>query len=156
MRKAHVSLIVTLSLLAVSAMAEEYTHQESGLTFNLPRGWQTGQDGDVLTVISPDQTVAMLFMVTDIDRSDDLVEAVTTEVESLQDVQLTSEPVIQRVNGLIQVHAEGIGTCESGEICNWDLTLVTGASKNLLVVALGDIEGHQTAINRVYTSITAD
>ncbi|HEX5746635.1 MAG TPA: hypothetical protein VFZ09_10340 [Archangium sp.] len=153
MRKAHVLLLVTLSLLAAPALAEEIIHPESGLKFVLPRGWTYSQDGDALIATNLNGTVSMIFLVTDIDSSADLLDAISQELgDSIQDAQLTNQPVSQQSHGLTLVHAEGIGIC-GGEACDWDLTLVTGGRKNLFMVAIGDIATNESAIHRVYDSI---
>jgi hypothetical protein len=155
MRKARALLLITLSLLAAPALAEEISHLESGLKFTLPRGWATSQEGDVLIATNPNGTIYMVFMVTDIARSEELLGAIAEGMGgAIQDAQLTNEPVSRQIHDLTQIHAEGIGTC-GGEACDWDLTLVTGSPtrKNLFVVAIGDITTNEQVIERVYDSI---
>ncbi|MGE6759824.1 hypothetical protein ACQKGO_17540 [Corallococcus interemptor] len=104
------------------ALAGDIVHRETGLTFTLPASWSPAQDGDVLIATSPDRQLSMVFMVTDIRSTEDLVADVTREMGGqLRDARLLSEPEARRVNNLIQTHAEGTGTCSDGTTCDWDL-----------------------------------
>lgn len=153
MRNAFVPLIATLCLFAAPVFAEELTHVESGLQFNVPRGWTHKQDGDTLIALNPDETVALVFAVTDISDSKEVVDRVTGKMDqTIQDAQVTRRPTISEVNDLKQLHAEGTGTCE-GQLCNWDFTLVVGGKQNLLVVGLGDLDAHEAEVHAVYRSI---
>lgn len=155
MRKTYVPLIATLCLFAAPVLAEQLTHFESGLQFNVPRGWTQEQKGDRLLALSPDESTVLIFAVTDISESDEVVDQVAESLdESIQNAEITRRLSIREVNDLKQIQAQGTGTCE-GELCNWDFTLVVGARKNLLVVALGDIDKHEADINGVYRSIQA-
>ncbi|WP_375745223.1 hypothetical protein NR800_10740 [Corallococcus interemptor] len=157
MRRFFVPMLLMLSLLAAPELAGDVVHQETGLTFSLPESWSAGQDGDVLIATSPDQKLSMVFMVTDIRATEDLVADVTREMGGkLRDVVLLSEPEARRVNNLIQTHAEGTGTCSNGTTCDWDLTLVSGARRNLLVMTLGDLTSREATVHEVYESIRTE
>lgn len=154
MRRFPVPLLLMLSLLAAPALAGDVVHKETGLTFTLPTSWSASQDGDVLIASSPDRQLSMVFMVTDIRSTEDLVADVTREMGGqLRDVRLLSEPEARRVNDLMQTHAEGTGICSDGTTCDWDLALVSGAQRNLLVVTLGNLTPEEAAVHEVYASI---
>lgn len=153
MRKAYVPLLATLCLFAAPVLAEELTHFESGLQFNVPRGWTQAQEENTLVAVSPDESTLLIFAVTDISESDEVVDRVAESMdENIQNAEVTRRPTLRKINDLKQIQAKGTGTCE-GELCNWDFTLVVGARKNLLVLALGDIDKHEADIYGVYRSI---
>ncbi|MBN8227849.1 hypothetical protein JYK02_10030 [Corallococcus macrosporus] len=154
MRRFLVSLLLMPGLLAAPAFAGDIVHRETGLTIALPESWSAAQDGDVLIATGPGAQLSMVFMVTDIRSTGDLVADVTREMGGqLRDARLTSEPEARRVNTLMQTHAEGVGTCSDGTTCDWDLALVSGARRNLLVVTVGDLTPEEATVHEVYASI---
>ncbi|AKJ02227.1 hypothetical protein ATI61_108383 [Archangium gephyra] len=156
MRRAYAPLIATLCLFAAPVLAEQFTDTQSGLQFDIPRGWTHKLDGNTLTALSPDETAMLLFFVTDISESDEVVDRVAESMDQvIQNAQVTRRLTIREVNDLKQIQAKGTGTCEE-DLCNWDFTLVVGARRNLLVVALGDVDKHEAEIHGVYRSIQND
>jgi hypothetical protein len=153
MRNASIPLLATLCLFAAPVLAEPVTLEESGLQFNVPRGWSQEKDGNTLTAFSPDRSTALIFIVTDSSVSDELVDGLSEVVTNeLQNVNITQKATFKPVNNLNQAQVKGTGTIE-GKLSNWDFTLVTGGKKNLHVLAVGDTDQHHTELNWVYRSI---
>lgn len=149
----YLSLVAALCLVAGNARAEEMEHEESGLQFTLPDGWTHEQQEDMLIATSPDEGVEVAFIVSEADTTEELMDVITSELdEVIKGAKTTKDVTEEKVNNLTQIYAEGTGQCE-GEPCDWDLTLVVGAKKNLIVLAVGEIDANQKAITRLYNSI---
>lgn len=134
-------------------MQEVFTHQQSGLNFELPAGWTYTQVGDHFEATSPNEDVTLLFFVgneTEAEAAAD--EAAETLDEIFSNVNITLGPEIAEVNGLTQVYLEGDGTME-GVRMDWDLTIVCGNRKAMVIVGLGDIEGMQRVVDGIYASV---
>lgn len=129
------------------------THAESGLQFTLPEGWKQSQDGNALAAENADGSIVMLFLVTDQKDVKEVSEGIGSIVdETLDKVEVTEDPKEEEINGLTQVWAEGTGEYK-GEAQDWDISVVVGAKKPMVVLAMGKIGDNEDEINGVYNSI---
>lgn len=132
---------------------EVFTHQQSGLNFELPAGWTYTQVGDHFEATSPNEDVTLLFFVgneTEAEAAAD--EAAEVLDELFSNVNITLGPEIEEVNGLVQIYLEGDGYMDDIQM-DWDLTIACGDRKAMVIVALGDIEGMQRVVDNIYASI---
>jgi len=145
---------VGFSLLVLSSFAQEtFTHEGSGLQFTLPAGWTYTSAGDHFEAASPDEEVYLLFFV---GRDGEAAAAIDAVVEELSGIihnpTISSEYTEEKVNGLTQVYVEGDGLVD-GDRIDWDLSLIEGSRKSMVVVAFGAIEENHSTIQRIYRSI---
>jgi predicted Zn-dependent protease len=154
MRTTWLFALVAAALLGIApaAQAEVFTHAAAGLQFDLPAGWKTNPNGDTLEASAPDGLPVVQF---DVIGESDIEDYVTGWAEgageSLTDFEITSDAVVEEVNGLSQIYSEGTANLE-GHPVQWDLTIVKGGKKVLAVMALGeDLDGK--AIEKIYSSI---
>lgn len=154
-KKANFGLILLVMLLAITAflMATSVTHNETGLMFEIPDDWSFDQEGDQFVATSSDESVFIYFFVGRFEDASLLMDNIADELDGIIDSpEITGEPYEEEINGLAQVYIEGSGYIED-EVIDFDLTLVIGGSKPMLVVALGDIDGFQDTIDMIYNSI---
>ena len=147
---------MTMMLLLTSMFCyqEVFTHYDSGLNFELPAGWTYTQEGDHFEATSPDESVILLFFVENSTDAEIAAEGAAELIDELfKDVDITNGPDYDTVNGLDQAYMEGDGLFE-GEQMDWDLTLVCGRKKSMVIIALGDILSMQKTMDRIYESIS--
>jgi len=146
-------ILVALFALTVFLMATSVTHNETGLMFEIPDDWSFDQDGDQFVATSSDESVFIYFFVGRFEDASLLMDNIADELDGIIDSpEVAEEPYEEEINGLTQVYIEGSGYIED-EVIDFDLTLVIGGSKPMLVVALGDIDGFQDTLDMIYTSI---
>ena len=145
-------LFFAMALSSLSAQ-ESFTHEGSGLTFTLPAGWTYTHEEDHFEASSPDESVALLFFVGHGSEVGAAIDGAVDELSYLmQDPKITTELTEARINGLVQTFVEGDGVMED-VVMDWDLTLIQGSRRSMVIVAIGDIEGNQRAIDGIYQSI---
>ncbi|MCB1043729.1 MAG: hypothetical protein KDC35_12365 [Acidobacteria bacterium] len=148
------SLIIAFLFVPLTLMAQErFTHGPSGFSFELPAGWTYVGEGDHFEASSPDETIHLMFMV---GKPGEVEEAMMDAVHGLDSVMtdsaISTEPTSVEINGVTQYYVEGYGNVDDVRI-DWDLTLCVGSKKNMVIIALGDIDSNQEMINKIYESI---
>ena len=154
MRSKFILTALVFFLVSVAWASVTVTHTETGLQFDLPESWEIEQDGNLLTAASPDQSVILMFYVGKADDAADLLENIADELDGIIDEpEITSDDVEEaEINGLLQVFIEGTGYYGDDEV-DFDLTMVFGGNRTMSIIALGDIDGMQDTIDRIYSSI---
>ncbi|MFC2158309.1 hypothetical protein ACFLT9_10780 [Acidobacteriota bacterium] len=141
-------------LVSMTFAQKTVTHSDSGLKFDLPDDWTTGQEGDSFATSDPDQSVLLIFFVGKAETASALLENIAEELDGvIEEPEITSEEVFEEeINGLLQVYIEGTGIHQGDEV-DFDLTLVVGGPKSMAIIALGDIDGMQDTVDEIYSSI---
>ena len=157
MRKRIVlQLLIVFVLLVVftgSIYAETFTNDKAGVQFDLPGGWKYEYEGDLFMAMSPDESVLLIFYAARKRRANNFMDTMAAELDGIvDDVEFNSEPYEERIHGLTQIYVEGTGFYGREQV-DLDLTMVVGARRSLVIIGLGDIDGKQRKIDRIYSSI---
>ena len=162
--------IVFVCLLALvigtGVRAETLEHPESGLKFDVPKGWEHSTEGDLLLATNPADDVVLIVLVATDETSKDFIDHLTKELDHLvKKPKVTKGPTTEKINNLTQSYVEGTGELldtdkwipkgeKSGQTVDWDVTLVLGGKKPMVVVAFGKLADNQKTIDAVYRSIS--
>ena len=125
----------------MSEEGETLTNADAGVKFTVPKGWKS-EKGESLTVTSPDDGVAVSFVVSSADDLEKAVDAAANEMDKLiKNAKIEQQGKESTVNGLKAVSMNGTGELE-GKPVAWDLSIVV-AKKPLLVISIGAPESIQ-------------
>jgi len=116
-----------------------FTHEGAGVTFDLPAGWTAEPDGDQLTVAPADESIALVFWVTEQGDFDAAAKALGAELaKQVQNLKLDGEPKADTHNGMDHAAVTG-----SGQIDGKDVIFsadILEAKKPLIVLTFGSME----------------
>lgn len=162
MRNCHAAAALVLLCGATTLIAEEFTHEASGLKLTLPKGWTCTEDGEKFTIENGDKTLALVGGVIPKDSAKAIMNDVGEFLESLDgldDVEVVSGPEKETVNNLTQSWYSGTASFtdkESGseaEEVEWDLTIVKGGKGILFLMGLGNLDDNEKVYTRLFESI---
>ena len=135
--------------------ARNYTHKESGITFEVPDGWKAEPDGEQLTVSSPDDSVALVFWVPAESTFDAAVEALDTELaKTIQKMKADGEVKVDTHNGMRHAGQSGTGEIEGKSIL-WSVDMLH-AKKPVIILTFAapeQIEKHAGDYAKLIKSI---
>jgi hypothetical protein len=160
MKSCH-ALVVFFVLTAVTTLgAKEYVHQESGLTFSLPKGWTCTKEGGKITIENGDKSLACVGGVIPQETGKAIfadIKKFVDDLEGLEDAEVTGGPEKETVNGLVQTWYEGTATCLNNagaetEI-EWDMTIVSGGKAVVFFVGMGKLDENEEAYEEFFESI---
>jgi hypothetical protein len=99
---------------ALPAIVDEtFKHEAGGIQFNLPAGWKATPDGELLTVSAPDDSITMIFWVTEADDFDAAADALDEELaKQIKSLKFDGEPKEDKHNGMPHVSVSGSGQVE--------------------------------------------
>jgi hypothetical protein len=130
------------------------TNKDAGVQFTVPKGWKCEEEGGNLTVSSPDDGVAISFVV----ASDSTIDkAIDTAFDELG--KIVKKPKIEReaaevdLNNLKAIITTGTGELE-GQPVGWGLHILLG-KKPLVVIAIGatdSLKKHGAATSALFES----
>ena len=116
--------------------AQKFTHQESGVQFELPKGWNAKPDGEVITVSSPDDSLQVVFWVPDEDSFDAAVKALDKELDkTIKNMKTSGKPTQDTHNGMPHYGETGTGDV-NGVTIMWSVD-VLAAKKPLIILTFG-------------------
>jgi predicted Zn-dependent protease len=119
----------------VAKADELYKHEEGGVQFTIPKGWHVEEDGDLLTVSTPDEELSMFFYIPEDDDFDAAIKGVADALdEYIKNIKFTEEGKQSTHNGMKSYEINGTGEYEGQKVV-WDLT-VLAAKKPLFVVTV--------------------
>jgi hypothetical protein len=129
---------VTNALLADACVtqdeAETYTHQEGGVHFDAPKSWKAKADGDVLTLTTPDSSLAMVFWVAEEEGFDDALKAFDKEIaKTIKHIKPNGKGEEGALNGMPTYIDSGTGEVD-GTTIEWSAILVK-AKKPLIILS---------------------
>jgi hypothetical protein len=123
-------------MLSGPAVAETFSHEEGGIEFDVPEGWDVEVNGEVLTLSIPDGTVVFSFWVPEADTWEDAVDAMFEEMETLiEEADVTHEGESE-LNGMELYEIRGTGKVK-GTPTEWSFSLVI-AKKPIIVLVLSN------------------
>ncbi len=116
-----------------------YTHQEGGIQFASPAGWKEKQDGQYMTLLSPDEELEVDFFVPPNDDFEQATKDVLNDLDKyLKNAKITGEGTEGTHNGMKTYSVQGTGDYE-GKPNVWDLTIL-GAKKPVFVLSIATPE----------------
>jgi predicted Zn-dependent protease len=135
--------------------AKNYTHAESGITFDVPAGWKAEPDGEQLTVSSPDDSVALVFWVPAESTFDAAVEALDAELaKTISKMKADGEVKVDTHNGMRHAGQSGSGEIE-GKSVLWSVDMLQ-AKKPVIILTFAapeQIEKHAADYSKIVKSI---
>lgn len=127
---------------AAQSESKSFTHEGAGVTFDIPAGWTAEPDGEQLTVAPADESIALVFWVTEEDDFDAAAKALGEELaKQIQNLKLDGEPKADTHNGMAHAAVSG-----SGQIDGKDVIFsadILEARKPLIVLTFGSVESLQ-------------
>ncbi len=127
---------------AAQSEGKTYTHAGAGVTFEVPAGWTAEPDGDQLTVAPADESIALVFWVTEQEDFDAAAKALGEELaKQVKNLKLDGEPKSDTHNGMDHAAVTG-----SGQIDGKDVIFsadILEAKKPLIVLTFGSMENLQ-------------
>jgi hypothetical protein len=143
---------------ATAAAAQDgktFTHEGAGVTFIVPAGWTAEPDGNQLTVSPADESVALVFWVTEEEDFDAAAKALGEELaKQIKNLKFDGEPKADKHNGMDHASVTG-----SGQVDGKDILFsadILEAKKPLIVLTLGSLENiqkHATEFAQLVKSI---
>jgi predicted Zn-dependent protease len=127
---------------AAQSEGKTFPHAGAGVTFELPAGWTAEPDGAQLTVSPADESIALVFWVTEEDDFDAAAKALGAELaKQVKNLKLDGEPKADTHNGMAHAAVTGSGQVEGKEVVfSAD---ILEAKKPLIVLTLGSLENLQ-------------
>lgn len=126
----------------IQSEGKTFTHEGAGVTFVVPAGWTAEPDGDQLTVSPADDSIALVFWVTEEEDFDAAAKALGEELaKQIKNLKIDGEPKGDTHNGMD--HAAVTGT---GQIDGKDIVFsadILEAKKPLIVLTFGSMENLQ-------------
>ncbi|HEX8502574.1 MAG TPA: hypothetical protein VF659_18475 [Pyrinomonadaceae bacterium] len=127
---------------AAAQEGKTFTHAGAGVTFELPAGWTAEPDGDQLTVSPADESVALVFWVTEEDDFDAAAKALGAELaKQIKNLKFDGEPKADKHNGMDHAAVSG-----SGQVDGKDILFsadILEAKQPLIVLTMGSSENLQ-------------
>lgn len=160
MKTCHALATFILLTAATAISAKDYTHQESGLRFSLPKGWTCTEEGGKITIENKDKSLACVGGVIPQEAGKAIfadIKKFVDDLEGLEDAEVTGGPEKETVNGLVQTWYEGSATClnnagKETEI-EWDMTIITGGKEVVFFVGMGKLDENEEAYEEFFESI---
>jgi hypothetical protein len=131
-----------------SARADWFVEPKSGLQFELPAGWHSGEEDGSFGAISPDQSVMIMFDPADPRNWKKIEKQISRHVK---DIQVTTAGKESTVNGLTQLFSEGTGVFQR-QVIKWEITIVVGGKVPMSVIAVG-AHPDPGVVKKIYDSI---
>ena len=113
---------------------QPFTHQEGGIQFIAPPSWKAKNEGEALTVATPDDTLSVVFWVPKGDDFKKATEDLQSQLEKvIKNLKVTSPGQETTHNGMKAYTASGTGEVE-GEQIVWEVDILQ-AKKPVFVVS---------------------
>lgn len=139
-----------------SAVADEtFKHEAGGIQFNLPDGWKSKPDGELLTVSAPDDSITMVFWVTEADDFEAATEALDQELTKLiKNLKFDAEPKEGKHNEMPHASVTGSGQVEGQTIAfSADLLMARKPVIILTFASPENFEKHGSSYMKLVKSI---
>jgi predicted Zn-dependent protease len=124
---------------AAQGEVKTYTHEAGGITFDVPPGWKAEPDGAQLTVSPEDDSVGVVFWVTEEEDFEHAAKALGVELgKQVKNLKIDDEPKVNTHNGM--QHAAVTG---SGQVGGHDVLFsadLLQAKKPFIVLTFGSEE----------------
>jgi hypothetical protein len=159
MKHLYPILLIAVACTTVSA-ADVYKHEESGLQFQLPKGWTCTEKDNKLFIANKDKIISCVCGVIPQESAKAIFADINKFVDSLDgldDVEVTDGPEKETVNGLEQTWYEGTASYddENGTTheIEWDMTVISGGKAILFLVGTGALDDNEDEYEAFFESI---
>lgn len=155
--KAIVAAVI-LAALSTAALAQKeggYSHENAGIQFSVPEGWNVEADGDALIVGPASGEVSVMLYVVEADTMVAAAEALDAYLASaLTDLEVTEETSEIKINGLTAFTGSGKGKME-GTPVEYTVMIVLGKKPLMIfgVLETASIEKNSKQVQSFINSI---
>lgn len=135
--------------------ARTFTHEAGGIQFDLPGGWKSEPDGEMLSISSADGSISIVFWVTEADDFEAAAEALGEELgKQIKNLKFDGEPKEGQHNGMEYASFTGSGQMEGENVAfSADLLMAKKPVIILTVASPENFEKHQDAYLKLIKSI---
>src|SRR6266446_7658250 len=132
-----------------------FSHKEAGVQFELPKGWKSKPDGEVITVSTADDSLQLVFWVPAEDTFDAAVKDLDKELgKTIKNVKTNDKGTTDTHNGMPHFSTGGTGEVE-GTTIEWSVDVLK-AKKVVIILtfaAPGIAEKHASEAAQFISSI---
>ena len=115
------------------------TNKDAGVQFTVPKGWKCEEEDGALTVSSPDEGVAVSFVVVSDSTIDKAIDAAFDELgKIIKKPKIEQEAAEVDINNLKAIITTGSGELDGHQV-GWGLHILLG-KKPLVVIIIGSID----------------
>ncbi len=148
--------LAVVAVAALPALAKEtYEFTQAGLQLDLPDGWKAEIDGDLLTMSTKDEDIAITAWSVQNKEFDAAADALGTELEKVvKSCKVEGDPKPMEINGLKAVGLEGTGKIKGVDI-KW-LVLMVKAKTPVFFLAFAvpeSLDKHSDQVMGIFQSI---
>lgn len=94
-----------------------YSHPVGGIKFKVPQGWKVQTEGDTLTTLAPDNTIAVSFWVPPTENFEQALRAVDVELDKvMKRVKPSGKPTRNTLNGMATFNQEGTAVVNGAQV----------------------------------------
>ena len=113
---------------------ETYHHQAGGIQFSAPKSWKATPDGDVLTISTPDDSLAIVFWVAEEEGFEEAANALDKELsKTIKKLKSKGKPEEGTLNGMPAYLDGGTGEV-GGTTIQWSVFLIK-AKKPVIILS---------------------
>jgi hypothetical protein len=157
----HLFPILLIAVTWTTASSSDvYKHEESGLQFQLPKGWTCTEKDNKLFIANKDKSLSCVGGVIPKEAAKGIFADINKFVDSLDgldDVEVTDGPEKETVNGLEQTWYEGTASYDDDKDTTheieWDMTIVSGGKGVLFLVGTGALDDNEDDYEAFFESI---
>lgn len=140
-------MLCVFAMIASAQTGTVYRHAAGGIQFTAPANWKAEPEGDILTLTSPDEELAVMFFVSNKRDFAAATEGIADELDKIiKNVKFDTEGEEQVINGLTHFVINGTGTVD-GVAIEWDLTVIN-AKKPTIVLTFASKAAIQKYFNQ--------
>jgi hypothetical protein len=133
---------------------ETFSHEASGIQFDVPTGWKAEPDGEQMVISSPDDTFSVVFWVAEEDEFEAAVGALDEELaKTIKKKKVTGEGKKGTHNGMPYYSESGTGEVE-GVAVHWSVDLLK-AKKPVIILTFAASEFFNKHINGYKKLVTS-
>lgn len=152
---AHRTRVTVSAAAGIATIDKTFTHEAGGIQFDLPDGWKSEEDGDLLTVSAPDHSIAIVFWVMEAKDFEVAAAALDEELgKQVKNVKFDGDVKEDKHNGMPHASVSGSGQIEGHDVVfSADLLM---AKKPVIVLTFakpGDLEKHADSYAKLVKSI---
>ena len=138
-----------------AAFDKTFTHEGGGIQFDLPDGLKSEEDGDMLTVSTPDEALSVVLWLTEADAFEAAAEAPGEELaKKIKGLKMDGEPKEGKHNGMEHASVSGSGQADGRKVAfSADLVM---AKKPVIILSFASpemFEKHESSYVKLVKSI---
>lgn len=138
-----------------SDAGQTYTHAEGGIQFTAPAGWKSKNEGDSMTLSTPDDSLSVVFWVPAAADFDKAIDSLGDELEKvIKNSKMTSPGQTSTHNGMPAYTAAGTGEVNNEQIA-WEVDMLKAKKPVVMLTfaAPAEFEKHEREYKNLVDSI---